>query len=103
MRIRRQNERGFALLLVFAMAAAAAVMLYLEMPRVAFEHQRGKEALLVDRGEQYVRAIQMYQKKFNKLPQTLDDLDSSGNQRFLRRRYKDPMTGEDEWLSLIHI
>ena len=101
MTIRRQNERGFALLMVFAMAAAIAVMLYLEMPRVAFEHQRGKEALLVDRGEQYMRAIQMYHKKFNKLPQTLDDLDSTGNQRFLRRRYKDPMTGQDEW-RLVH-
>ena len=57
---RRRNQRGFALLLVFALAAAALVMLYLEMPRVAFEHQRDKEALLIERGEEYVRAIQLY-------------------------------------------
>jgi hypothetical protein len=38
----------------------------------------------------------------NKYPQTLDDLDKSQNIRFLRRRYKDPMTGSDEW-RLIHV
>ncbi len=96
------GERGFALLLVFAMAAAIAILIYLEIPRVAFEHQREKEALLVDRGEQFIRAIQLYTKKLNKNPQTLDDLDKSQNIRFLRRRYKDPMTGSDEW-RLIHV
>ncbi|MBL0157691.1 MAG: hypothetical protein IPP47_11395 [Bryobacterales bacterium] len=99
---RRENERGFALLLVFAMAAAVAAMLYLEMPRVAFEHQRNKEGLLAERGEQYIRAIQLYYKKTNKYPQTMEDLESTNNIRFLRRRYKDPMTGEEEW-RLIHV
>ncbi len=100
----RQNQRGYALLLVFALAAAALVMLYLEMPRVAFEHQRDKEALLVERGEEYVRAIQLYVQKFQKYPQSLDDLDTSNpaNIRFLRKRFRDPITGEDEW-RLIHI
>jgi hypothetical protein len=103
MRPRREGagQRGFALLLVFAMAAAIAVLIYLEMPRVAFEHQRDKEALLADRGEQFIRAIELYVRKFKKLPQTLDDLDVSQNIRFLRRRYTDPMTGSDEW-RLIH-
>lgn len=101
MRRRRRNEGGFALLLVFALAAAAVVMLYLEMPRVAFEHQRDKEGLLVERGEQYVRGIQLFVTKFGKYPQTLDELETTNNQRFLRRRYKDPMTGSDEW-RLIH-
>ena len=96
------GERGFALLLVFAMAAAIAILIYLEIPRVAFEHQREQEGLLVDRGEQFIRAIQLYAKKLNKYPQTLDDLDKSQNIRFLRRRYKDPMTGSDEW-RLIHV
>ncbi|HEY3442664.1 MAG TPA: hypothetical protein VGK29_18025 [Paludibaculum sp.] len=101
-RARRENERGFALLLVFAMAAAVGVMLYLEMPRVAFEHQRNKEGLLAERGEQYIRAIQLFYKKTNKYPQTIEDLESTNNIRFLRRRYKDPMTGEEEW-RLIHV
>jgi hypothetical protein len=99
---RLRTQSGFALLLVFAMAAAAAILIYLEMPRVAFENMRGKEEMLVERGEQYQRAIQLYVRKNNKYPQTLEDLETTNNVRFLRRRYKDPMTGEDEW-RLIHI
>lgn len=98
----RSSQRGFALLLVFALAAAALVMLYLEMPRVAFEHQRDKEALLIERGEEYVRAIQLYVQKFQKYPQRIEDLESTNNVRFLRKRFRDPMTGEDEW-RLIHV
>lgn len=98
----RRNERGFALLFVFALAAAALVMLYLEMPRVAFEHQRDKEALLVERGEEYVRAIQLYVQKFNRYPQSIEDLETTNNIRFLRKRFRDPITGSDEW-RLIHI
>ncbi len=71
MRRRRQNEGGYALLLVFALAAAVAVKLYLEMPRVAFEHQRNKEGLLVERGEEFVRAIKLYYRKNQKWPQNL--------------------------------
>lgn len=99
---RRSAERGFVLLLVFAMAAGVAVMLYLEMPRVTFQHQRNKEAMLVDRGEQYKRALELYVKKYNRFPQSIDQLEKPDNVRLLRRRYKDPMTGKDEW-RLIHI
>lgn len=97
-----RQERGFALLVVFAMAASVAILIYLEIPRVAFERQRDKEALLIDRGEQYVRGIELYFRKINKLPQTLDELEHAQTVRFLRRRYKDPMTGKDEW-RLVHI
>jgi len=79
-----------------------SILIYLEIPRVAFEHQRDKEALLIDRGEQYARAIELYGRKMNRRPQTLDDLEKGQNIRFLRRRYKDPMTGKDEW-RLIHM
>lgn len=98
---RRNSESGFALLFVFALAAAAALMLYTELPRVAFQSQREKEELLIARGEQYARAIQLYIRKFNKYPASLDDLEKTNNIRFLRRRYKDPMTGKQEW-RLIH-
>lgn len=97
-----KRKRGFALLLVFAMAASVAILIYLEIPRVAFERQRDKEALLVDRGEQYARAIELYARKMKKYPQNLDDLEHAQTVRFLRRRYKDPMTGKDEW-RLVHM
>jgi len=56
------------MLLVFVMAAAVAITLYRELPRVAFEAQRNKEELLIERGEQYSRAIQLYVRKWKKYP-----------------------------------
>ena len=102
MRKRPDTTRGFAaLLLVFAMAASMAVMLYLEMPRVMFEGQREKEEQLIQRGEQYKRAIQIFVRKNKRYPATIEELEKFQDTRFLRRRYKDPLTGKDEW-RLIH-
>src|SRR5262245_57317857 len=95
--MRRGNERGFAMLLVFVMAATVAIMLYRELPRVAFEAQRNKEQLLIERGEQYSRAIQLYVRKWKKYPATIEDLESTNQVRFLRKRYIDPMSGKSEW------
>lgn len=100
-RMHRRSERGFALLLVFAMAAAAVVMLYLEAPRLAVEALRNKEQTLIDRGEQYKRAIQVFVRANKTYPKSLEELEKFQDKRFLRHRYKDPFTGEDEW-RLIH-
>ena len=98
MKRRRDGQQGgFAMLLVFVMAAAVAIMLYRELPRVAFEAQRNKEQLLIERGEQYSRAIQLYVRKWKKYPATIDDLESTNQVRFLRKRYIDPMSGKSEW------
>jgi type II secretory pathway pseudopilin PulG len=101
MRRRRQSESGFALLMVLVAAAVIAVMLYREMPRVYFEGQRAREELLIARGEQYYRAIQLYTRRMRTYPPSIEALENTNNIRFLRRRYKDPMTGTDDW-RLIH-
>jgi len=98
----KRRESGFAILLVFAMAATVALMLYLELPRVAFEAQREREQTLIERGEQYKRAIQLYFRKLKTYPPSIDALENTNNVRFLRRRYVDPLTGKDDW-RLIHI
>jgi hypothetical protein len=100
-RMKRGDESGFALLLVFVMAAAISITLYMEVPRMAFESQRAKEQMAIDRGLQYKRAIQLFYRKYQLYPQTLDDLETSRNIRFLRRRYLDPLTGK-EW-RLLHV
>ena len=95
------SESGFALLLVFVMAAAIAITMYMEVPRIAFESQRAREQMAIDRGLQYKRAIQLFYRKFQTFPQTLDDLETTRNVRFLRHRYLDPLTGKD-W-RLLHV
>jgi type II secretory pathway pseudopilin PulG len=97
MSIRRQRQRGFALLFVFAMAGIAALMLYIELPRAVFESQRAKEELLVNRGREYQRGLQLYFRKFRKYPMAIEELEKTSGQRFLRRRFVDPMTGKDDW------
>ena len=100
--MRRRKESGFALLLVFLMAAMIAISLYMEIPRVAMESQRQKEQLLIARGEEYKRAVLVFFKTNNRWPARIEELENLNNRRFLRRRYIDPMTGKDEW-RLIHV
>lgn len=98
----KSGERGFALLFVFALAGMAAVMLYTALPRAVFESQRAKEELLVGRGQEYQRGIQLYYRKLRKYPTTIEELEKANGIRFLRRRYVDPFTGKDDW-RLVHI
>src|SRR5579864_8989409 len=95
------EESGFALLLVFVLAAGIAIGMYMELPRVAFESQRMREQMAIDRGMQYAHAIQLFQRKFGAFPQNLDDLETKRNIRFLRHRYMDPLTGKE--YRLIHV
>jgi hypothetical protein len=99
---RANPESGFAVLFIYAMAATIAIMLYMELPRVAFEAQRDKEQLLIDRGEQYSRAVTLFVRKFNRYPADFDALQNTQNLRFLRHKYIDPMTGKDDW-RIIHV
>src|SRR5215471_18032404 len=100
---RRRKDSGFAVLLIFLMAAVIAITLYMEIPRVAFETQRQKEQLLIERGEEYKRAIYLFQKANpGRWPAKIEELESFNNKRFLRKRFVDPMTGKDEW-RLVHI
>ncbi len=98
---RRSRERGSALLIVFVFAAFVAIMLYKEMPVAIFEARRQKEQLLVDRGNEYKRAIKLFVVRNRTFPTSLAQLDNFGNVRYIRHRFKDPMTGQDEW-RLIH-
>lgn len=96
------HEHGYALLTVLLMAALIAFYLYAQLPRVAFESERDKEQSLIDRGEQYKRAIQLYVIAVKKYPAKIEDLENTNDKRYLRRRYIDPYTGKDEW-RLIHV
>lgn len=73
----------------------AILMLFLSMALPVWNQQakREKEEELLFRLTQYAHAIALYQRQFpGAQPPTLDVL---VEQRFLRRKYKDPMTGED--------
>ena len=89
----RKNEHGYAMAVLLVGMSIMAIMLTVVMPVWKQTAQREKEAELVFRGEQYARAIGLFQKKYaNAFPPNLDML---VEQRFLRKKYKDPMTNDD--------
>lgn len=100
--MRRNGQHGFALLFIFALAGMVAILLYNELPRAVFESQRAKEDLLVSRGQEYQRGIQLFYRKYRKYPATMEELEKTSGIRFLRRRFVDPFSGKDDW-RLIHV
>src|ERR1700760_1988304 len=99
---RSNAEDGYLLLTVLVMVFLMLLALSVAAPKVAKEIQRDKEQEAVQRGLQYRRAIQLYYKKFGAYPSDMKQLEKSNEIRFLRKRYKDPITGQDDW-RLIHM
>lgn len=97
---RRKSERGYILVTLTLFVALLAVAAMAIAPSITFQIQRDREEELIHRGVQYSRAIQKYFKKFGRYPTSLNDLENTNNQRFLRKRYKDPITGKD--FKLLH-
>jgi type II secretory pathway pseudopilin PulG len=96
-RSRRGGEAGYAMAALLVALAVMAVLMSVALPVWRHDAQREKEEELIWRGQQYVRAIRLFNMKTNTLPTRVDDL---VQQRFLRKRYKDPITNDDfEWIS----
>lgn len=98
---RADAEAGFVLLAVLILVALLLIALAVAAPKVAQSIRRDKELELIHRGEQYKRGIKLYYKKFGAYPSSMDQLMNTNQIRFLRKRYKDPMTGKEDW-KLIH-
>ena len=98
----RGADRGYALLALLASSAILLAALALSVPRMAMQAQRLKDSQLIERGEQYRRAIKLYYEKHGKYPAELEDLEETDGVRYLRRRYKDPIGVTGEW-RLIHM
>ena len=97
----RRPETGYILITLILFVAVLAIAMTVTAPAILFQLKRDREEELIHRGTQYTRAIQHYYKKFNSYPNTLENLESSNQLRFLRRRYKDPITGKD--FKLLHM
>jgi type II secretory pathway pseudopilin PulG len=68
-----------------------SIMLAVVMPVWKQTIRREKESELVFRGEQYIRAIRLFQSRYAAAnPPSIDVL---VEQRFLRKKYSDPITG----------
>lgn len=98
----RVEQDGYALLSLLASSAILLAGLALSIPRMAMQSQRVKEGRLIERGEQYQRAIRLYYRQQKKYPREIEDLEETDGVRYLRRRYADPIGESGEW-RLIHM
>ena len=90
------GQRGYAMAALLVSIGVMMVVMTVAMPVWRTQAQREKEAELVFRGEQIARAINLYMRKMGggNYPPSLDVLVQN---RFLRKKYKDPMTKDGEW------
>ena len=88
------REHGYAMAVLLVAMSMMAIMLSVAMPVWRQTAQREKETELVFRGQQYARAIGLFQRKSG--PGTLPpNIDVLVDQRFLRKKFKDPITNDD--------
>lgn len=87
------DERGFMMVALLVLMAVMAVAMTAALPAWSTLSRREREAELVFRGEQYARAITLFQRKYGgSFPPNIDVLVT---ERFLRKKYKDPITNDD--------
>lgn len=87
------GNRGYAMAALLVAMSVMAVVMSALLPVWSHMATREKEEELIFRGKQYARAIGLFQRKFaNAAPPTIDVL---VEQRFLRKKYKDPITNDD--------
>ena len=97
----QDDERGYAMAALLVTLAIMGILLTILMPVWRHEARREKEAELVFRGEQYARAIALFKFKNQNIPNALPpSIDFLVENRFLRKKYKDPMTKDGEFVPL---
>ena len=96
-RRKRRSEEGFILIAVIFLLFLFALTLSIAAPKIAMDIQRQRDLETMERGKQYIRAIQLYYRQFHSYPPNIDALIKTNEMRFLRKRYIDPITGKDDW------
>ena len=91
------EKGGYILLALMLVAASLVLSLSVALPRVRLEIRHDQELETVHRGQQYIRTVQLYYRKFHANPPSTDALVETNGMHFLRKKYIDPMTGKDDW------
>src|SRR5215212_6815240 len=92
--MKMRGQHGYAMAALLVALTVMAILMTVAMPTWRQLVRREKEAELVFRGQQYAHAIGLFQRRAGPgvLPPNLDVL---VEQKFLRKKYLDPITGED--------
>lgn len=97
---RLQAQRGYVLLTLLLALSLLALGSAVVASHLAFEIKRDREEEMIHRGAQYARAVRLFAKKTGRYPLSTQDLLQQGNMRYLRKIYKDPISGSN--FKLLH-
>ncbi|HEY3705850.1 MAG TPA: hypothetical protein VGL22_12350 [Terracidiphilus sp.] len=97
----REQEQGYILAGVVILLAVFMILISVAVPKMREDIRRDQEVETIHRGQQYVRALQLYYRRFHHYPGSLDELEGTSGLRFLRRRYQDPLTRSDDWTPVL--
>ncbi len=99
-RRRKRSEAGFTLAALIVILSILAMVVAYTVPRMwsdVLKREREYQTIFVMK--QYARAIAEFSKKHNGgAPVSLDQLKEQTRPRVLRSLYKDPLTGEMDWI-----
>ncbi len=91
----RQHQQGYVLLILLLYVAFISIGVAVAVQGISFQIKRDREEELIHRGTQYSRAVRRFIKAFGRYPNSIDELESTNNIKFLRKRYKDPISGKE--------
>src|SRR5271165_5020825 len=100
-RVTQNGEEGYILAGVIILMAVFMILMAVAVPRVRESIRRDHEVETMHRGRQYIRAVQLYYRKFRRYPPDVSALLDTNGLRFLRQKYPDPLTSKDDWQPVI--
>src|SRR5882724_11124579 len=92
----RNSSRGYILITLMLFMTLLTMAALAVLPEIVQQIQRDREEEMVHRGTEYMRAIKKYYKKLGRYPTRIEELENTNQQRFLRKRYKDPLIKGDK-------
>jgi len=95
---RSSRQSGYMMIVVVFLMTVLIISGLAVTASITEQLKRDREEEMIHRGVQYTRSIKRYYKKVGRYPATLEALEDTNHIRFLRKRYKDPLTKDGKWV-----
>ncbi len=97
----KRTDSGYMLLVLMLAVAVLMITMTGVVRNYRRSVQRDREVEMIHRGEQYARAVQRFYRKNGRYPVSMEQLENMNKIRYLRKRYKDPMSPDGAW-KIVH-
>jgi type II secretory pathway pseudopilin PulG len=96
----RRAEAGYNLVVLVMAITVLGIFLAAALPLWSGVIRRDREQEAISRGWQYAEAIRVFQRRFGRLPNRLEELVEI-EPRSIRRLWKDPLTADGVWAVIV--